>query len=204
MFGVQLYWKAPVTHTHLLKHTLTNTYAPHLLRHPTPLSRRREGPHPKRKNGSNSTADRKNTEQRGKSGGTDVNFCHTIPTPTTFSPCCYCGWWRGGGCFDCCQRNQFSFHALASNCSESLFGSVDTKWLHSAAIPLSLTHVSRLLQVVSTSNSVFNQARQTSSCREHHHMAEETGIYSRAQLNKMICAVFPPFYHKKKSGKSMR
>lgn len=109
-----------------------------------------------------------------------------------------------GGCFDCCQRNQFSFHALASNCSESLFGSVDTKWLHSAAIPLSLTHVSRLLQVVSTSNSVFNQAKQTSSCREHHHMAEETGIYSRAQLNKMICAVLPPFYHKKKSGKRMR
>lgn len=77
------------THTYL--NTLTNTYAPHLLRHPTPLSRRREGPHPKRKNGSNSTADRKNTEQRGKSGGTDVNFCHTIPTPTTFSPCFYCG-----------------------------------------------------------------------------------------------------------------
>lgn len=39
----------------------------------------------------------KNTEQRGKSGGTDVNFCHTIPTPTTFLPCFYCGWWRGGG-----------------------------------------------------------------------------------------------------------
>lgn len=82
------------THTYFKHtHTHTYTYAQHLQRHPTPLSRgrHREGPHPKRKNGSNSTADRKNTEQRGKSGGTDVNFCHTIPTPTTFSPCFYCG-----------------------------------------------------------------------------------------------------------------
>lgn len=71
------------SYPHTLKHTLTNTYAPHLLRHPTPLSRRREGPHPKTKNGSNSTADRKKTLN---SEGKVEELMSTFVTPSLHPP----------------------------------------------------------------------------------------------------------------------
>lgn len=71
MFGVQLYWKAPVTHTHT--HGL-------LWRQPTPLSRgrQRDGPHPK---GRMVQIPQLIEKHRGvgQSEGTDVNSIRPSP-----------------------------------------------------------------------------------------------------------------------------
>lgn len=152
MFGVQPYWKAPVTHTHTLPASSETTYSSE--------QRQTEGrASPQRKNGSNSTADRKT-----QGSGVELrNWCQlwlTIPTQPPsplhsqrkikkrrkclFSVCFITGWW---------------YQAFLP-CSGPVTAATTVWHFRHWVTPL-LSYAWSRLQVVGISNSVFNQAKQT-------------------------------------------
>lgn len=123
-------WKAPLIPTQPHIHACTEAEA--LQKQHITLSKGQTEGRAQRKNGLNSTVDRKTL----KSGSERRNWCQlspTIPTPTPFSGLCGVGMiktkrgeekiqemscrQRGYMCFGCCHRYRVSFQDWAKNCS---------------------------------------------------------------------------------------